>query len=515
MNTHRHGRRGSALRQIAPVIWLCTLRAMAGETADDTLCFEAEHANRMTAPMQPRVDDAGSAGICIGIPEGAGAREAHARESGIVVYGVHVARAARYTLWMRVLWEDDCGNSVAVQFDQGPQRSLTGGRFKQWQWLRAAAVRLDAGDHQLTLAGREDGVWIDQLLLTPHPRRVPDGPQPTTCIPGQPRLPDGCPALDVWLTGASPALRPKTPHIDLLGHPGSQGAPSPPTDGRPEIFLLPGQETTLSVWLRNNDLSELKGTVQLSLPDAVTMQPAESVDWALASTQALGNVGFTLHAGKELPIGEHPLRIRVQHDGQASVHAVTLIRPLEWRLAGPFPFSGREITHAPAIEPALLTAARPPAPLDGSTWKAPPLDRAYTPFGLLDLRRIFGETQNALVYAVTELDANQAGEATLFLSADDQCIAWLNGDEVGRVTTSLPATFNTSCTTVSLKEGRNRLLIKLSQERGYWEFMARITPLTEGLVVRGVPVASGGNAIAEQAPWGGGDTQQGKDRSVE
>ena len=168
----------------------------------------------------------------------------------------------------------------------------------------------------------------------------------------------------------------------------------------------------------------------------------------------------------------------------------TLVRPFEWLIAGPYAFGEHlEVSHVTKVEPTILAAVRSDAPLRGPLWKAPPLERAYTEFGLLDLRRIFGETQRALVYAVTTFEASQAGEATLFLSVDDHCIAWLNGSKVGQVTTSLPATINSTRRKVSVKKGENRLLIKLSQRRGYWEFMARVMPRTKGLVVRGLPAA--------------------------
>ncbi len=118
--------------------------------------------------------------------------------------------------------------------------------------------------------------------------------------------------------------------------------------------------------------------------------------------------------------------------------------------------------------------------------------QAYTEFGMLDLRRIFGERQQALMYAVTTFEANKAGDATLFLSVDDKCIALLNGKEVGRVTTSLPATINAIRCDVTVKKGTNRLLLKVSQELGYWEFKARITPGTKGLLIQGTPAAREG-----------------------
>jgi len=448
------------------------------------LCFEAEYANRVAAPMEIWENPKCGAGACIGIREGAGAEQAYVKQKGNAVYGIRVPKTGRYTLWLRVRWQDVCSNSIYVSVDARPKRTLTDGLLGKWHWARGPLMRMKAGFHRFILSNREDGVWVDQIIVSPRPVPMPRGPQKATYVPGQDGPVPGSPPIAVSFTCTSRAARPKPLHSDLLTH--RVYAPSVLATPHLSVLVFPNEETDFDVWLRNNTPRPCRGSIEVNPPAEVTVGPSRSVRWTFAAGQPLQRIRFRLRATEALPMAEHPLRIRINYGDIIVPALATVVRPFKWILAGPYPFSESfSISHQIKEEPAILAEAFGKAPLRSPPWRTVSVAGHYTEFGLLDLRRIFGETQQALVYALTVVKADRCGEAELFLSADDHCIAWVNGKEAARVETSLPATINCAWARVRVRQGRNRLLIKLSQRRGYWEFAARLVPKIPGMKLSG------------------------------
>lgn len=92
------------------------------------------------------------------------------------VYAFSLSRATTLTLWLRASWHDGCGNSIAASIDDAPPRLVgNDGSYHTWHWVRAFQVELVAGEHELKLHPREDGLALDQLLLTSDPAAHPSG----------------------------------------------------------------------------------------------------------------------------------------------------------------------------------------------------------------------------------------------------------------------------------------------------------------------------------------------------
>jgi hypothetical protein len=111
------------------------------------------------------------------IPQGVGKPP---EVAGSATYEFEVAGKGDYYLWIRAWWLDGCGNSIGVQFDDGPELVLgQDATYKKWHWVklkgRASKIELAGGKHALKLANREDGVAIDQILVTKNKRYVPVG----------------------------------------------------------------------------------------------------------------------------------------------------------------------------------------------------------------------------------------------------------------------------------------------------------------------------------------------------
>lgn len=112
-------------------------------------------------------------GKCLWIPEGAGKPP---DVLGRSVFEFAVKKTAEYTIWLRTNWEDGCSNSVhAVVNDQAPYIVGEDGTYGYWKWRKGPCIRLKKGIHRLELRNREDGVRIDQILITPDSTYQPSG----------------------------------------------------------------------------------------------------------------------------------------------------------------------------------------------------------------------------------------------------------------------------------------------------------------------------------------------------
>jgi hypothetical protein len=122
------------------------------------------------------------------IPEGSG--NPPEVKTGKAVFRVDIPADGAYILWCRVYWEGECSNSFTVQIDDRPPFLFgENATFKTWHWVRypvartAAPMVLTRGAHTLTFLNREDGVRLDQVLLSADRRFVPVEVEPTGTQP--------------------------------------------------------------------------------------------------------------------------------------------------------------------------------------------------------------------------------------------------------------------------------------------------------------------------------------------
>ncbi len=155
------------------------MAACAAQSAGVKICVEAEAAERLEAPMAVQSNGvAGAAGAYLEIPEGAG--NPPKVEAGKAAFTFDVPEDGAFTLWCRVWWEGECSNSFTVSAD-GQPAFLFGedATYKTWHWVKypvsrtVAPLKLAKGRHTLTFHNREDGVRLDQILLSADKRFVP------------------------------------------------------------------------------------------------------------------------------------------------------------------------------------------------------------------------------------------------------------------------------------------------------------------------------------------------------
>jgi len=168
------------------VLSLAAGLGLAGLCPAANLVLEAEDYIEIEAPFV-RVEEASSppAGVVIvpgaskgayaALPQGSGNPPEVTK--GKLVYEVEIAEEGVYVLWLRAYWDDSCGNSVSVQIDEHPVFMVEDSTYKTWHWVKSPPrlnqLRLSAGKIRLSLLNREDGVRVDQILLTRSSRYVP------------------------------------------------------------------------------------------------------------------------------------------------------------------------------------------------------------------------------------------------------------------------------------------------------------------------------------------------------
>jgi hypothetical protein len=150
----------------------------------ERILIEAENAVEIVPAVRLAPDPRASMGRCIEIVEGAGKPSSGSKKKtlGYARYVFEVKKPGIYHLWGRKFWRDGCGNSFTIKMDEMPDMTFGGdGTYERWTWIRLNipnGFELEPGEHVLLVKNREDGVKLDQILLTnvhPDEGGVPQG----------------------------------------------------------------------------------------------------------------------------------------------------------------------------------------------------------------------------------------------------------------------------------------------------------------------------------------------------
>lgn len=181
----------------AAVALVALLAGFLGWLAADTpvvaqsntyVAFEAEDYNAIEGPFvkrqgrkadkRPRPQyNSGSGYVEIPNKANGDRREGTNDLPGHVRYRVNVPADGQYTVWLRCLFLNGCGNSLFFRRQGRPNQTAGNeGTYDAWIWTKVQGPKfsLRRGVNVLELANREDGVICDQIYLTTG-ERVPTG----------------------------------------------------------------------------------------------------------------------------------------------------------------------------------------------------------------------------------------------------------------------------------------------------------------------------------------------------
>src|SRR5690606_10509666 len=88
--------------------------------------------------------------------------------------------------------------------------------------------------------------------------------------------------------------------------------------------------------------------------------------------------------------------------------------------------------------------------------------------GVVNLNRLVGIHEQAVVYAYAEVDSIHARDTVLKVGSDDGVAIWLNGQRVHLNDVARGHNAGDDEVKVHLKEGTNRLLVKVHNQVGGW-----------------------------------------------
>lgn len=127
-------------------------------TSSGLNAYEAE-CSELAAPMAKASSLEAAGTGYIGLPTSATPYQ------GSAVLQVEVAQAGTYKLWGRVKGSDSNTHSLGVKMDGGTENSWQfSGNL--WQWSGMGQYSLTAGRHTITFVGKENGSFVDRLILT-------------------------------------------------------------------------------------------------------------------------------------------------------------------------------------------------------------------------------------------------------------------------------------------------------------------------------------------------------------
>ncbi|HKI90081.1 MAG TPA: DUF4838 domain-containing protein, partial [Draconibacterium sp.] len=111
----------------------------------------------------------------------------------------------------------------------------------------------------------------------------------------------------------------------------------------------------------------------------------------------------------------------------------------------------------------------------------------YTsPDSIINLDKALSKESLVLAYGYTEIESPDAKVMILGLGTNDGCRVWLNGTQILDVPTERGLSVDDDLIPVSLKKGKNKLLIKVEERGGSWGFCARLYPFSiSKLIVAG------------------------------
>ena len=115
---------------------------------------------------------------------------------------------------------------------------------------------------------------------------------------------------------------------------------------------------------------------------------------------------------------------------------------------------------------------------------------------IVNLLDAVGNHQEAVCYAFCLLESNMAGDGEILVSSDDGVVVFLNDQRVHTQIVRRPLITDEDRVTVSLRPGKNRCLLKVSNGLQNWALTTRVLPPTRA-VMAGIITDESGKTLAD------------------
>ncbi len=145
----------------------------------------------------------------------------------------------------------------------------------------------------------------------------------------------------------------------------------------------------------------------------------------------------------------------------------------EWHIIGPFQWTSEDDWETAFVgEPDIDLEE---VYTDGDAerrWKEVTTADAL---GMVNLIDVIGQHDHVFAYAYTEIEVPEATSAQIRLGSDDGNVVWLNGEKIWEHRVDRGSGVDQDIIPSQLEQGTNRILLKISQGAGGWNFMLRVT----------------------------------------
>ena len=145
-----------------------------------------------------------------------------------------------------------------------------------------------------------------------------------------------------------------------------------------------------------------------------------------------------------------------------------------WWIAGPFPNAG-DVAEKTAWFPENKIDFNQKQTFSGNIAKWQTFILANMN-GIVDLAGLFGQNYEA-VYAYSEVDCPEDKPVLFKIGSNDGVVCWLNGQKIHENFTGRILTVDEDVVHARLKKGKNRILLKILNRGGNWQFCMRMTNL--------------------------------------
>lgn len=142
----------------------------------------------------------------------------------------------------------------------------------------------------------------------------------------------------------------------------------------------------------------------------------------------------------------------------------------QWHLIGPFPWTASEgFTENPIGAPVVDLRATYTVGDKTLSWGRHDTGSLVNAMGLL------GAHESASLFAYTTFDSSEEMAAQVRVGSDDGVCIWLNGESVHENNIDRGVLLDADVVPVTLRQGKNELLLQVTQGAGGWAFTARLT----------------------------------------
>jgi HEAT repeat protein len=144
-----------------------------------------------------------------------------------------------------------------------------------------------------------------------------------------------------------------------------------------------------------------------------------------------------------------------------------------WWVVGPFPNEGGEGFDRPySPEEKVDLQAQKDHRGRMRRWEE---HHSTNPEGAVELHGIFQRRNDVCAYAYTEIVAPEARDVKLKMGSDDGIVCWLNGKKVHAKNETRGLRIDEDSVDARLEKGSNKILLKVTQGGGEWQFSFRVT----------------------------------------